>query len=430
MRELAAETGWYPLAILFAFNLVDELDRVVLGVFAPNIKRYFDIDNTTIGALVGLQVFAVIVFAVPIGYIGTKINRARILRWSAAVWSLFSVATSMATRLPLFFLMRFGAGTSRAAVEPVGRSLLTDYYSPPGWNRVLAIHTSATPTGLVIGPALAGLIGVLVDGDGVWRWAFAILAIPSVLALIASRRLREPENQTIRSLTGAALTITGAPSGLSFREASRRILGIRTFRHQFVGIGVIGFAGVGVLAFTNILLEEEFGVGEGGRGLIGMALASANLLGTLIGGNVGERFFEREPRKAVTLVGVSLALYTIVVAVGVFMPNLWLFMPIQWVGLFLVSIAAAPLLAALAAITPPRLRPLMFAMLGLCIALLGGVLGGVWVGAISDATNTRIGIASIVPFGIVGGLLMARGGTTVEADMAAVQDEAGFAIPG
>src|SRR3712207_2803830 len=53
MRELGAETGWYPLAVLFAFNLVDELDRVVLGVFAPNIKRYFDIDNTTIGALVG-----------------------------------------------------------------------------------------------------------------------------------------------------------------------------------------------------------------------------------------------------------------------------------------------------------------------------------------------------------------------------------------
>lgn len=26
MREIVAETGWYPLAVLFAFNLVDELD--------------------------------------------------------------------------------------------------------------------------------------------------------------------------------------------------------------------------------------------------------------------------------------------------------------------------------------------------------------------------------------------------------------------
>jgi MFS family permease len=429
MRELAQTAGWYPLAILFALNTVDELDRVVLSIFAPNIKRYFDIDNTGIGALVGIQVFAVIVFAVPIGYLGTKFDRARILRWSALVWSLFSAATALAVRLPLFVGTRLMAGLSRASVEPIGRSLLSDYYPPYGWNRVQAIYGAANPFGQLIGPAMAGVIGVLVVGDEVWRWGFALLTIPSVLALLASRRLREPENQMVRSLTGAVLTITGAPSGLSFREALGRLLRIPTFRLQLVGIGVLGFGAVGLLAFINILLEEEFGVGEGGRGLIGMVFASANLLGTLAGGNVGERLFERNPRQAMSWVGLSITCFSVVVGVGVFVPSLWMLIVIGWVGVLLLSIAVAPLFVATAVITPPRLRPLMFSLLGICIALFGGVLGGIFVGAVSDATNLRVGLSSVAPFGMVGGLIMARASKTIEADMEAVAEEAAL-VPG
>ena len=423
LREVTASTGWYPLIVLTALNTVDEMDRVVLGVFSPNLKRYFDIGNTEVGAVVALQVFAVIVFAVPIGYLGTKMDRPRILRWSAGIWALFSVSTAFALKIPLFLLTRFGAGVSRASVEPVGRSLLTDYYPPNGWNRVLAFHTAGTPLGLVLGPALAGIIGVLATGDGKWRWAFGLLAVPTAVVLLAARRLREPENQAIRSLTGAMLTVSGAPSDLGFMQATRRLLRIRTFRRQVFGIGVLGFALIGFLAFINILLDEEFGVGEGGRGLIGVGLASANLLGTIVGGNVGERVFERSPKRTVSLIGLGLAVYTIVAAVGVFMPNLWLFLPIQWVALLFVSVIAAPLYAALSSVTPPRLRPLMFSLLGICIALFGGMAGGIFVGAVADATNVRIGLASIAPFGVIGGLLMARGAATIEDDIALIEHD-------
>jgi hypothetical protein len=61
----------------------------------------------------------------------------------------------------------------------------------------------------------------------------------------------------------------------------------------------------------------------------------------------------------------------------------------------------------------------MFSLLGLCIALFGGVLGGVIVGLVADLTNIQIGLALLAPFGIAGGLLMARGGRTVDDDVAA-----------
>ena len=125
-------------------------------MFGPNIKRYFDIGNTELGALVGAQVLAIIMLGVPVGYMGTKIDRDRILRWSAAIWSVFSFATAFAIKLPLMFLTRLGSGVSKASVDPVGKSLLTDYYPPQGWNRILAIHNAANPLGGMLGPLLAG----------------------------------------------------------------------------------------------------------------------------------------------------------------------------------------------------------------------------------------------------------------------------------
>lgn len=422
-RDIVRTGGWYPLGILVGLNTVDELERAVLGVFGPNLKRYFGIDNATLGAIVGVQVLAVVLLAVPVGYLGTKIDRARILRWSVAIWSLFSLLIAFAVELPLFFLAVFGIGVSKSSVEPVGKSLLTDYYPPNGWNRVLAVHSAANPLGQLLGPAFAALIALFVAGDGVWRVAFPLLTIPSVIALIAAQGLREPENQMVRGLTGSVITVTGAPSGLPFRAAVKKLMNIPTFKRQLIGIGILGFGLVGMLTFFNLFLEEQYGIDEAGRGLIGVIIATAALLGTLIGGNVGERIFAASPSRAVKVVGATIAGFSVAVGCAVFLPNVWLFVPAAWVGMLALSIGTAPLYAILSAICAPRLRPLMFSLLGVFIALFGGITGGIVVGLIADTWSVRIGLATLAPTGIVGGLLMARGATTVDADVAVVEAE-------
>ena len=290
LRQIAATGGWYPLFIITLLNVVDELDRAVLGVFGPNVQRYFGMDDATFGLLIGVQVTALVLLAVPIGYLGTKIDRGRILRWSAVAWAIISFATTFALKLPLFFLARFGVGIGKSGVEPVGKSLLTDYYPPNAWNRILAIHGAANPLGALFGPMIAfGIAFAIGDGDDIWRWAFPILTIPTVFALIGSRKLREPEQQMVRGLAGATLTVTGAPSGMTFREAATRLVTIPTFKRQIIGIGILGFGLVGVVAFVNIFLERQYGLNATERAVVGMITATAQLLGTLVGGNVGDR---------------------------------------------------------------------------------------------------------------------------------------------
>lgn len=419
LREVAHTAGWYPLAILTTLNIVDELDHAVLAVFAPNIQRFFDINDTALGAIVGLQFALVIVAAVPIGYYAMRSNRARLLRRSATVWSVFSTLSAVATVLPAFIAMRVGSGIGKAAVEPVGKALLADHYPPQAWNRVFAVHNAANPLGGIVGPLMAGAIGFFIAGDAAWRVAFPILTVPTIFALVASRRLHESESQMAKGFLAATVTVTGAPRGEGFVPSVRKLLRIPTFRRQLVGIGVLGFGLIGVLAFGSLFYERVHGLDEGQRGVVFGILGVASLVGMLLGGNLGERIFRASPARSVRLVGGGIAAFSVVIASSVFIPWLVPTVIVQWFGIVAVATASAPLAAILSAITPARMRPLMFSLLGLCIALFGGVLGGVLVGAIAETTNIQIGLAALAPFGIAGGLLMARGAKTVDADIAA-----------
>jgi MFS family permease len=419
LREVAATSGWYPLVILTTLNVVDELDHAVIGVFAPNIQRYFDLNDTALGALIGVQVAMIIVAAVPIGYWAMRTNRARLLRWSAAFWSVFSTATAVAIVLPAFVITRLGSGIGKAAVDPVGKALLADHYPPTTWNRVFAVHNAANPLGGILGPLMAGIIGFLVAGDAAWRLAFPILTVPTIVALVAARRLHETEHQMAKGFIAATMSVTGAPKGEGFVPSVRRLLRIPTFRRQLVGIGVLGFGLVGVLAFGSLFYERVHGLGEGARGVVFTILGFASLIGTLLGGNVGERIFQSSPQRSARLVGLGITVFSVVFASSVFIPSLPITVFVQFFAIVAVSTATAPLYAMLTAITPPNMRPLMFSLLGLCVAVFGGVLGGVIVGAIAEATNIQIGLAALAPSGIIGGLLMARGATTIEADIAA-----------
>ena len=421
LRELIGRQGWYPLLVITALNMVDELDRAVVIVFAPNIRRYFDISNAALGGIVGLQVALLVLLGVPIGYLGTRMNRAHLLRVAAAVWAVFSAATAFAVRLPLFIAARAGTSIGKAAVEPVGRSLLSDVYGPESWNRVFAFHSAANPVGNIVGPLLAGAVGLAVAGDGAWRWAFPVLAVPSVIALLASRHLTETTHQNIKTLhdrgDGGALVTDTERNELPISQAVTRLLRIPTFYRQVVAIGVLGFALVGAATFSSILYEEEFNIGEGGRGFILAVLATGSLVGVVIGGPVGERVFDRDPKAAIRLIAAGIVGFSMLTAIAVFMPTIELVVALQWIAVAAVTIVVPPLNTVLSSICTPRLRPLMFSLLGLFVALFGAVLGGVLIGAMADAYGIRVGLASIAPFGVVGGLLMLRSAPTIEQDI-------------
>ena len=410
----------YPLFVLTALNAVDEFAKSVVAVFAPNIRETFHISNTKLGLLVGLSVVFLVITAIPLGYIATRVNRVRLLRWSAGAWSVCSVANAF-TRSPVQFgLAQLGSGISEATVEPIGKSLLADLYPPETWNRVFAFHTAANPAGSIIGPLLCGLVAVIAGGNESWRWAFPIVILPTLVAMVFLGRVEEPAVSTSALLTPDA----GIGRGMAFKPAVQRLLRIPTFQRMMVAMGALGFATIGFLPFLSLYLDKDLHVGEGGRGIVIAILSTAALIGTLAGGRLGERAFAESPARAMRLVGVALVLFGIITAVGLLMPTVAGFVAALWLASVCVSLASAPLGAVLTSVSPPGLRPLMFALIGLCFALFGGLFAAVLVGWIVDQAGLRVGLLTMMPVYGLGGLLMFRASVTVDADIEALSADA------
>ena len=235
----------------------------MLGVFGPNVQRYFGMNDATFGLLVGVQVTALVLLAVPIGYLGTKIDRGRILRWSALAWSVMSFATTFAVTaaavLPRPLRRRHRQVGRRAGRQVAAHRLLpAELVEPdPG-------HPRRGQPGRRPARPGAGLRHRLLRRR---RRRHLALGVPRPHRARRSSRSsppaasEEPENQMVRGLAGATLSVTGAPSGMNFREAvapSARASRPSSARSSASACSASRL--VGVVAFLNIFLERQYGI--------------------------------------------------------------------------------------------------------------------------------------------------------------------------
>jgi ABC-type branched-subunit amino acid transport system ATPase component len=274
----------------------------------------------------------------------------------------------------------------------------------------------------IVGPLLAGGIAAAAGGAAGWRWSFIALSVPSVIAGLYALRLREPARgaHERRSLGTEASDETSDAPQIPLGTAVRRLNQIKTLRYLYVGIGVLGFGLIAGGTLLSLYFEEQWNVGELGRGAIFSIMGIGTAVGLVVGGVGGDRLFRRDPAWPVFLVGASIVGYSLVTAGAIWMPALWMVVTVLVISLIGVGAATAPLRQIVAAVAPPELRSLAFALLGIYIALYGGFAGGIIFGAISDATSPRVALTFLVVPGAIGGSLMAYGARFVRKDIALV----------
>ena len=55
LREICGGEAIYPILVLFGLNAVDELDRAAFGILLPEIRDHFNLDLSTMLAIVALS---------------------------------------------------------------------------------------------------------------------------------------------------------------------------------------------------------------------------------------------------------------------------------------------------------------------------------------------------------------------------------------
>ncbi|MEC9035158.1 MAG: ATP-binding cassette domain-containing protein, partial [Actinomycetota bacterium] len=166
----------------------------------------------------------------------------------------------------------------------------------------------------------------------------------------------------------------------------------------------------------NILfLEEIFSLDVRERAIFTAALAPLSIIGLVIGARISGRLIERDPGLVLRFLALTSVIIGGLAAVYALSINL----AMAFISAALIIIGGAVLgpgiLVVLSMAAPPRARSMVFSISSLWI--LPGLLILPLVGWIADTWGIRYGMITLLPIGLIGGLILSSAGPIIGADI-------------
>ncbi|WP_068076115.1 MFS transporter [Novosphingobium lentum] len=195
--------SWYALGLLVLVYVLNFIDRQLLTILAPDVKRDLHINDTQFGFLYGTA-FGVFyaLFGIPLGKLADRWVRVRLLALGLALWSAMTVLSGLSRNFGQLGAARIGVGIGEATAGPTGYSLISDYFPPRKRATAIAIYSAGIYLGgglsLTLGTGIAkGWNAAFPPGSAPlglagWQAAFLAIGLPGLLLALWVRTLREP----------------------------------------------------------------------------------------------------------------------------------------------------------------------------------------------------------------------------------------------
>jgi ABC-type branched-subunit amino acid transport system ATPase component/predicted MFS family arabinose efflux permease len=418
----------FPLVVLFGLNAVDELDRTAFGVLLPNIRDDFGLNTQGILTVVSLSFVAALILALPIGFWADRYNRVNIVILAGVLWGTFSVLTGLAVSVVMLALVRAGSGLGRAFNDPVHNSLIPDYYDVPVRPKAYAVHRSGNAIGLFLGPLLGGLIAYFLG----WRAPFIIFAIPTAIFVALAFRLREPVRGAFerRAMGASEEAIATEEAPPSWAESWRIVWQVRTLRRLYAALPFLAVAVIGLLTLGSLFYHDVFGLTEVQRGLVAGVAEPASIVGFFIGIPIATKLLARDPGLVLKFLFAVTVVVTLAWIVFAEAPNLPVAIATNLVISGSLGLLVPGIYSVLSLTIPPKVRAFGFAVAAIWI--VPGFLLLPIVGGIADSYSTRLALLAAAPVFVIGGVILASGGSQVAGDIrrvwtaAAAQSEVAY----
>ncbi len=397
----------FPLLVLFGLNAVDELDRVAFAVLLPEIRDHFGLGDQGILTVLAATTVVILLLEIPLAHVADRRSRVRIATYGAATWALFAFGTGLAFSVLTLIVMRIGSGIGRSVVTPTHNSLLSDYYAPEHRVKVFGFHRLANSTGQILGPIVAGALAVAFG----WRLPFIVMAVPTLLLVLAATRLEEPER-------GGKDGTTSTEPHLSFREAIRLLAAIPTLRRIWLAVPFLAVLLFALPNLLSLIYEDLFGLSELERGIVTAAAEPAQIVGVLVAMPFATRLVNRNPGALlnfITFAGIACGGF---IAVLAYAPNVGVAIAMHLCVAATVGILSPAVFALLSLVLPSRARSLGFTILSV-FGIPGIVVVLPTIGYLSDNYGLSTAVLVMVPITLLAGFLLSRAKVTVADDVAA-----------
>lgn len=363
----------YTLFVLFLINFLNFFDRFLPGVVLEPIRKEFGLSDTLSGALGTAFILIYAVAGIPLGRLADRMKRTRILGAGVAAWSLATAASGMVSNFTGLLLARLAVGVGEATCAPAGNSMIGDLYPSHRRARALGLFMLGLPLGSLACFALGGWIAQ----EFGWRAAFFIAAAPGLIVAVMAWRLTEPERG--QQDKAATKPVAG--------NAFKQILSIETVWWIIASGAAINFAAYSLNSFLPALLVRLHGLNLAQAGVVAsLVLGATGLVGLGLGGTLADKLHQKHPRGRLLLGAIALLVAAPLLWFGLNQPAgavtaLAILVGTGWLLYFLYYVTVY---AALQDVVDARLRATAMAVYFFFQYVLGGAVGSLVTGAMSD----------------------------------------------
>lgn len=382
--------AWYVVAVLTVAYISSFIDRQILSLLVPPMRRDLGISDTQMSLLMGLS-FAIFytILGLPIARLADSRSRRTIIAVGIAVWSFMTALCGAVKRYSHLLLARVGVGVGEATLSPAAYSLIADYFPRDRLATAISVYSMGIYLGsgiaVFLGGALVGLISMegtwqlpLVGSVYPWQTIFFMIGLPGILIAALMYTVREPERRGSQ-----ATTATDVPIGEVAAYIRRNG---RTFFCHNLGFGLLYLVSYGAAAWNPTFLIRTHGWTAAQAGVwYGIIILIFGTAGIVTGGRVADRLLA----KGYTDAKIRVALIAAIAgapagAAAVLVPSGTLAMIFLAPATFFASFPVGAAAAAIQEIVPNEMRAQASALYLFVVNLIGLGMGPTAVALVTD----------------------------------------------
>lgn len=370
-----ASNAWRVLLLLFLANLFNFFDRTIPAILGEPIRLEWNLNDFQIGLMGTAFTLVYAIAGIPLGRMADTGSRRKIMGWGLTVWSGLTALNGLAWSYWSFLLMRMGIGIGEASYAPAANSLIGDLFPANKRARAMGIFMLGLPVGLLLAYFT---IGAMVEAFGSWRAPFFIAAVPGLILAVFIFLIKEPQRGAAEQMQAKAEVV---------EKPMRKVLSIRTFWWLVVAGLAFNFATYANNSFMVPMLQRYFFLSlQDAAVATGVIVGVTGLIGLTLGGWLADKIHQRWARGRLLFATGSLLVAAAATGLALWAGriDISLFVAIFSVGWLFSYNFYTCVYTAIQDVVEPRLRGTAMALFFAGLYLLGGGLGPVVVGGLSD----------------------------------------------
>ena len=367
--------AWRILFLLFLANLFNFFDRTIPAIIIEPIRLEWSLSDFQLGMIGTAFTIVYAIAGVPLGRMADTGARRKIMGWGLTVWSGLTALNGMAWYFWSFMLIRMGVGIGEASYAPAANSLIGDLFPPHKRARAMGIFMLGLPLGLLLA---FFTIGAMVKAFDSWRAPFFLAAIPGLILAVFMFLIKEPQRGGVETVQVASTPVA---------NPLRKVLAIRTFWWLVVAGLAFNFASYACNSFMVPMLQRYFLLPlQQAAVATGVIVGLTGLIGLTLGGWLADRIHQRSETGRLLFAALSMLIAAVATGYALMAGRVEVavFVSLFSIGWLFAYNFYTCVYTAIQDVVEPRLRATAMALFFAGLYLLGGGLGPLAVGLLSD----------------------------------------------